>query len=112
MLIRRLSLKSVTVDNRLYTCLEWIEEYQKNKRSKDHNSLFNGRKVFDPEKGELSAQMVSKELNVHVASVHYYIKTGQLNTVRKGSYHVIMREDLANFVSKKWGNIQEIAKDA
>ncbi len=112
MLIRRLSLKSVTVDKRLYTTIEWIEEYYAHRRSKDHHSLFNGRKVFDAEKGELSINMVAKEMGLHKASVDYYVRTGKLKTIRRGTYHVVLRKDLEAFLLEKYGNHMEIAKDA
>lgn len=68
--------------------------------------------MFDSERGELSISMVAKELNLHRASVDYYVKTGQLRTIRKGTYHVILRDDLSQFMANKYGNIEEIAQNA
>ena len=107
-MIRRLSLKAVKRDGKLYTCEEWIDEYQLNKRNKDFHSIFNGRRVFDPEKGELSMQMVCQELGVCKTTVMYYIHTGRLKTSRKGHYYVIARSELNRFKAEEY--IQEEAQ--
>lgn len=96
-MIRRLSLKAIRRDGKLYTCEEWIDDYQLHKRDKDFHSIFNGRKVFDPEKGELSLQMVCAELGVSKTTVIYYIHTGRLKSSRKGHYYVIARSELNRF---------------
>jgi hypothetical protein len=101
MLIRRLSLKAVKVNEKWHTCEEWIEEYYDNKRSKDLHSVFNGRKVFDPERGELSVNMVAKELGVVKTAVQYYLETGRLKSIRKGHYHVILRPELERFMAEE-----------
>jgi len=99
LLIRRLSLKAVKRGGKWHTCEEWIEEYYENKRSKEHHSIFNGRKVFN--ENELSVQTVSDELGITVAGVHYHINSGNLKSMQKGAYHVILRSDLEEFKGKK-----------
>lgn len=79
------------------TCDEWIEEFYENKRSKDLHSIWNGRRVFDPEKGELSLNMVAAELGLAKPTMYYYIHSGKLKSYRKGHYVVVMRDDLERF---------------
>ena len=112
MLIRRLSLKAVKRNGKLYTCEEWIEEYYENRRSKDHNSIFNGRKVFDEDKGELSVSMVARELGVGRSHIEYYLSTGRLKSFRKGKYHVILRTELERFKIEDLEEKQDIAQNA
>lgn len=106
-LIRRLSLRSVRKNDKLMTCEEWIEEYQENKRSKDLHSTFNGRKVFDSARGELSMNMVAENLGVHKTMVMYYIKTGRLKSTRKGAYHVILDTELERFKAEELEHVEE-----
>lgn len=99
-LIRRLALKAVKRGRVLYTCEEWIENYYENWHSKDLHSTFNGRKVFDREKGELSKNMVVEDYGLPHTSIDFWIRIGKLKTVRKGSYHVIMRPEIERFIAE------------
>lgn len=110
MLIRRLSLKAVRRNGKLYTCEEWIEQYYENRRSKDHNSIFNGRKVFSD--GELSVTMVAKELGLDRSHIQYYLATGRLKSFRKGKYHVILRTELERFMSEEMEVKEAISENA
>lgn len=65
------------------------------------NSIFNGRKVFDPDKDELSISMVAKELGVSTCTVRNHIYNGRLKTFRKGHYHVITRAELNKYLQEK-----------
>lgn len=112
MLIRRLSLRSVKKGRRLYTCQEWIEEYYENRRSKDLHSIFNGRKVFDEAGGELSVNMVAKELGLDRAHIQYYLDTGRLKSIRKGKYHVILRSELERFMSEDMEERKDVSQNA
>ena len=112
MLIRRLSLKAVKRSGKLYTCQEWIEEYYENRRSKDHNSIFNGRKVFDESAGELSATMCANELGLTKSHIQYYLETGRLKSFRKGAYHVILREELDRFIAEELIDYKDAEKNA
>jgi hypothetical protein len=107
-MIRRLSLKAVKRQGKIYTCDEWIEEFYENKRSKDLHSIFNGRKVFDPEKGELSLRMVYEELGVAKTSALYYIQSGRLKATRKGHYYVIDRVELDRFKAEDLKSVEEV----
>ena len=112
MLIRRLSLKAVKRGGKLYTCEEWIEEYYENRRSKDLHSIFNGRKVFNEAQGELSMNMVAKELGVGKSHVQYYLETGRLKSIRRGKYHVILRPELERFISEEMEERKDISQNA
>lgn len=99
-LVRRLSLKARKHEGKLYTCQEWIDEYQANYRSKQLHSTWNGRKVFDRERGEYSIQDVAKILNTSEDNVEYWVRNGRLKTIRKGFYRVIMKEELERFAAE------------
>lgn len=111
-MIRRLSLKAVKRNNKWVTCDEWIAEYYENKRCKDTHSIWNGRRVFDPKKGELSLNMVAKELGLAKSTMFYYINSGALKSHRKGHYVVVMRDDLEYFKAMRSGQIEEHAQNA
>lgn len=112
MLIRRLSLKAVKREGKLYTCEEWIEEYYENRRSKDHNSIFNGRKVFDETQGELSVTMAAEELGLGRTHIQYYLKTGRLKGFRKGHYWVILRTELERFMDEELEDVKDVSQNA
>jgi hypothetical protein len=112
MLIRRLSLKAVKRGGKLYTCEQWIEEYYENRRSKDLHSIFNGRKVFNEAEGELSVAMVAKQLGVGKTHVQYYLETGRLKSIRRGTYHVILRPELERFIAEELEDCEDISQNA
>lgn len=112
MLIRRLSLKAVKRDGKLYTCEQWIEEYYENRRSKDLHSIFNGRKVFNEAEGELSVNMVAKRLGVDRTHVQYYLETGRLKGFRKGHYWVILATELERFISEEMEDRVDVSQNA
>ncbi len=93
------------------TCDEWIEEYYDHKRSKDEHSIWNGRKVFDPNRGELSLNMVARELGLAKVTMYYYIHSGKLKSYRKGHYIVVLRDDLERFKVEQYGQ-EDIANNA
>src|SRR6266404_31777 len=99
-LIKRLALKAVKRNRVLYTCEEWIEEYYEHKRSKDFHSSYNGRKVFDESKGELSIRMIEKEYGLPYTALCWWIRVGKLHTVKKGAYHVVMKAELERFMAE------------
>jgi hypothetical protein len=105
LLIRRLSLKAVKVNGKWHTCEEWIELYYENKGSKQLHSMFNGRKVFDEARGELSSQTVADELGISKQCVSYHIKAGNIKSTEKGGYIVILRSDLEEFKAKREFNV-------
>ncbi len=96
----------------MYTCEQWIEEYYENKRSKDLHSFFNGRKVFDESRGELSVSMVASELGVAKTNINYYIKTGRLKTFRKGHYHVVLRSEFERFIAEELQHNEVVSQNA
>ena len=109
--MRRLSLKSIKRDGKLYTCQEWIDDYYDKFRSKDYHSIFNGRKVFDPEKGELSLAMVAKELDIAKTTVMYYVNSGRLKTFRKGAYYVVYEHELERFKDMEFRRYEELQQN-
>jgi len=107
-LIKRLSLKAVKKNGKILTTKAWIDEYYTNKRSKCLHSIYNGRKVFSREKGDLSVSMVMKDLNLSRTTVFHYINNGRLKTYRKGHYHVIRQEELERFVEQEYRGHKEL----
>ena len=100
-LIRRLSLKAKRQDGKLYTCDQWIEEYYETCHSKQVNSTFNGRKVFDRSRGEYSIKDAAEMLRANEDSVEYWVRTGRLRTIRKGCYVVVMKKEIERFAAEE-----------
>ncbi len=109
-MISRRSLQAIRRDNRYYTTQAWIDDYYKHYRSKDYHSIYNGRRLFDEEKGIYSIQMVAKIMNTTGPTVLGWIRWGKLKSIRKGNYHVILQEDLELYM-QTFGN-KDIAQNA
>lgn len=96
-LIRWQSLKAVKVNGKLHTCVEWIEEYQATKDNRQLHSTYNGRKVYDEEKGLFSLKTVCEQTGLSRPTLDFHMSTGRLKTRRKGMYYVVTKESLDNF---------------
>ena len=97
---QRRSLQAVKINKVLHTTEGWLTEYRKNSRNKEIVSRFNGRKTFDPRYDEFSTKKVAKLLGIKKQRVYWLIYTGQLKTIRKGSYHVITQDSLNSYLNK------------
>lgn len=92
--IRYTTLKAKKINDVLYTTNEWIEEYRKHLCSKQEHSRYNGRNVFDKEKGEYSLQMASEMTSIPVHTLYYMIDTGKIKAFRRGVYWVITDQEI------------------
>lgn len=98
--VGRKSLKAVKRNDVLHTTEGWLREYKKNSRNKEITSRFNGMKTFDERKGEYCVKRVAKMLGLKRQQVYWLIYTGQLKTIRKGSYHVVTQESMDAYLNK------------
>lgn len=92
--IWRKALKKRKIDKQTFTSDEWIEEYMAELHSKQTHSSYNGRKVFDQDKGELSIKMVAERLQTSEFCISWHIKHGRIQAYRKGTYWVIPEAQL------------------
>lgn len=75
------------------TTEKWAWEYRNSKKDRQ-NIYFQGKPVFDLDKGRLSVKMVAEILGLSVRNVHFFLTKGMLKSTRTGYYHVIAREDM------------------
>ena len=78
------------------TTEKWVQEYKDNRFNREI-ILFQGKPIFDVDKGRLSVKMVSEILEISVRTVHFFIAKGMLKTTRTGYFHVIARKDMLDF---------------
>lgn len=62
--------------------------------------------MFDHARGEYSIIDMAEQYGVNPKSIDYWILTGRLKTIRKGAYHVIMKDEMERFMQ------QEIAEES
>lgn len=94
-------LRAIKYDGIRYVKREWVTEWRSHYRSKQE-STFDGEKTFDRSKGELSVKDVSKILGKKEQTIYYFVRSGQLPCVRKGSYVVIHKDDLKAFMDDRF----------
>lgn len=107
--IRRYALKATKILGVTHTTLDWIEEYNKHKHSKGRHSIFNGRPVFDEEKGEYSVCMVAERLGVDRMFVLNRILKGEIIAFKRGSYYVIRDEHLQLYLQEQEKGAKQLA---
>ena len=64
------------------------------------NSVIDGEKIFDEEKGHVSVEKASQMISIPRQKIYYAIRKGILKTVRKGNAYVINVEDLFEYQEK------------
>lgn len=98
--IQRGTLKHKMMHGIRYTTSEWLNEYARFRydRQRVH---FQGKAAFDYVKGEWSVRMVATYLNTSSASVHYLITMGYLKSSRKGTYHVVYKDDVDSMIKTR-----------
>lgn len=81
-----------------------LEEYRKNKYSRS-KSMFDGSLLFDNNKGFFSVNQVAQILGVPAQKIYYALRTGMLESSRKGAAWVIHTDSVeayrANYLEKK-----------
>lgn len=76
-----------------FTTKEWVEEWQKKKRKKEH-MRFNGKPMFNPQNGEMTSGQASRYLGLRKNQFFNYIYTGRVKFCRKNRYYIFNVEDL------------------
>jgi hypothetical protein len=99
--MKRYVIKSKKIDGVLHTTPEWLDEYLKMKDCKDHHARWNGRPVFDEEKGLLSVNMVAARLGMARMNVLNRIMRGEICAIRRGSYYVIPQAQLDLYLQEQ-----------
>ena len=92
----RKSLKCIIKDGRRYTTPDWLKDYHDDLYSKQVHSTYNGTKVFDSSKGEYSVRMIAERFNVYPQLINWHIARGRIKAFKKGAYHVILEDEIAN----------------
>jgi len=90
--MKRGFLRSVTINDRMKTTLEWIEEYIEGTKEMKRNSnrlRINGRKLFDNAKGFYSVKQAAEILNIPKEIIYRYVYYGYIRSDRFGKYHII-----------------------
>jgi len=89
-------LKATKCDGKWMISLNDLEEYKKNKYSRE-KSLYEGELLFDKEKGYYSINQAAKMLNVPAQKIYYATRVGQLKAFRKGAAWVVKSEDIKEY---------------
>ena len=97
---KRKSLQAVRINGILHTTDGWVAEYLKNRTDREKTARFNGKKTFEDRREEFSTKRVAKILGVKKQRVYRLIYTGQLKTIRRGSYHVVTQESIDQYLNK------------
>lgn len=68
-------------------------EYEKNRYNRS-KSLFQGRPLYCPEKGEYSVNQTAELLNTSPQRIYYLIRNGGLKSDRRGSAWIITKAEI------------------
>jgi excisionase family DNA binding protein len=85
-------LKATKKTTRWSINLSDLEEYKKNKFSRD-KSVFDGRPLYDKSKGEYSVKLAAKELKCTPNRIYYLVNKGRINAIKRGSAWIIFDID-------------------
>jgi excisionase family DNA binding protein len=94
--IKQKKLKATKYDTRWLIRIEDLEEYKKNKYSRE-KSTFDGELLFDNNKGYYSINQAAKILNVPAQKIYYATRIGQLKASRKGAAWVIYTDEIKSY---------------
>ena len=97
--IKQKKLKASKGGTRWEIGLKDLEEYRKQKYSKD-KSLFNGELLFDKSKGLHSVKEVAKILNLSIQHIYYSIRVGLMKATQKSAAWVIHVDDIKSYQEK------------
>jgi hypothetical protein len=81
------------------TTQEWVETWRAVKNDKNHQR-FNGRKMYDATKGELSSAQVRAMLGWTKNKFMYYVYNGHIKYTMKGYYYIFYKPDVEAFFAK------------
>ena len=94
--IKNKRLKATREGLRWWIQKEDLVSYRKNKYSR-MRSIYQGKPLFDKEKGEYSITEAAKELGITVAMAYHYVRCKRFPFTRKGVSYVIQIEDVKRF---------------
>ncbi len=87
-------LKRKKINGKLYTTKEWLQEYEEALNSRQEHAVFNGKPVFNPEKGEYSIEQFAKLIGQEPHNVYWHMTLGKIKAIRRGYYWVIRKDQL------------------
>jgi excisionase family DNA binding protein len=76
-----------------------LVEYDRQRYSRV-NSVIDGEKVFDEEKGCVSVEKAAQMISVPRQKLYYAVRKGMLKSTRKGNSYVINIQDLFQYQDK------------
>ena len=93
-------LRAIKFNDQRLVKKEWVDKYIRYYKSKQE-SVMNGKKVFNAEKGEYSAKMASETFNIDIQHLYYLAREGRIPCTRKGSYVVFHHKDLVRYLERQ-----------
>jgi len=98
--MRRHVIKYKIVDGVKYTTPEWLDDYESKRHSKSDHGTYNGRPVFNKDKGQYSVQMCADACGVKRHIILHKLRTGEILHIRKGHYYVIPEDQVIKMQEK------------
>lgn len=77
----------------IVTCKEWLDDWAAKKKQKAFQR-FNGKSMYNHEKGEMNSTQVMEYLNMTKGAFFHYVYTGRIKFTRKGGYYIFHKEDV------------------
>lgn len=97
--IREKKLRAYKHDDTFKVFLMDLVDYDRQRYSRV-NSVIDGEKIFDEEKGSVSVERASQMIAVPRQKLYYAVRTGMLKSIKKGNTYVIKVEDLFEYQDK------------
>ncbi len=94
--IKLKKLKARKENSRWTIDLTDLEEYRRNKYSRE-KSMYEGKLIFDRQRGYFSVKQVADMLKVPAQKIYYATRVGLLPAHRKGAAWVIHVEDVEKY---------------
>ena len=94
--IKQRKLRATKDATRWTIDLEDLEEYKKNKYSRE-KSTFEGELLYDNKRGYYSVNQVAKMLNVPAQKIYYATRVGLLKAFRKGAAWVVQIDEVKKY---------------
>ena len=97
--IKQNKLKARKDSTRWTIDLDDLEEYRQNKYSRT-KSTYDGKLLFDNDRGFYSVNQVAKMIGVPAQKIYYATRIGMLKATRKGAAWVIHSDDVKEYQEK------------
>jgi len=92
-------LKAEKIKGRILIARDSVTAYKKIKHLRKY-SLFQGKPLFDTEKGEISIREASKMFRVSSQRLYYLVRVGKIPSYRKKRAYVLNIKDLEEGLEK------------